>query len=270
MTDIIDNREELLAAHVCKILSQSTSVKFAVGYLFVSGLQEIREQLASITAIRLLIGNQSNQQTIDALMQREMQPQRVQAAIARLQSPRERQRIADETSKGIREALSIPPLTDATEGLLGEIKYWLATGKLEVRVYTKEKLHAKAYLFAYPEQSYEHGIGIVGSSNLTLSGLKNNTELNVLVHGNDNLRQLNTWFDRLWEEGEPFSDDLMQEIEQSWASPGYTPWDAYLKMLFKLVKTDSTTATAIFCTGMESFRHSPSFSVSRLVRACKS
>ena len=236
MTDIIDNRDELLAEHVCKILQQSESVKFAVGYFFVSGLQEIRNQLAHISKVRLLIGNQSNQETIDALMQREMHPQRVQSAIGKLQNAKEKKRIAEETGKGIREALSVPPLTDDTEELLAEIKSWLTSGKLEVRVYTKEKLHAKAYLFAYPEKAYEEGIGIVGSSNLTLSGLRNNTELNVLVHGNDNYRQLNTWFDRLWEEGEPFSDGLMREIEQSWASPTYTPWDIYLKTLYTLVE----------------------------------
>lgn len=236
MADIIDNRQELLAEHVCKILGQTDSVKFAVGYFFVSGLQEIRERLTHISAIRLLIGNQSNQETIDALMQREMHPPRVQSVIGKLQSPREKKRIAEETGKGIREALSVPPLTDETEGLLAEIKEWLASGKLEVRVFTKEKLHAKAYLFAYPQQTYEHGIGIVGSSNLTLSGLRNNTELNVLVHGNDNFKQLNIWFDRLWEEGEPFSASLMQEIERSWASPVYTPWDIYLKTLYKLVE----------------------------------
>lgn len=236
MADIIDNREELLAEHVCRILRQTESVKFAVGYFFVSGLKEISDHLGSIFKIRLLIGNQSNQEIVDALMQREMHPQRVQSAIAKPQSPKERQRIADETGKGIRAALSVPPLTDETETLLSEIKNWLAAGKLEVRVYTKEKLHAKAYLFAYPQQTYENGIGIVGSSNLTLSGLRNNTELNVLVHGNDNFKQLNGWFDRLWEEAEPFNVGLMEEIEQSWAGTLYTPWDVYLKTLYKLVE----------------------------------
>ena len=134
MTDIIDNRDELLAEHVCKILQQTESVKFAVGYLFVSGLQEIRQQLTHISAIRLLIGNQYNQETIDALMQREMHTQRVQSAIGKLQSPKEKKRITEETGKGIREALSVPPLTDETEKLLAEIKEWLASGKLEVRV----------------------------------------------------------------------------------------------------------------------------------------
>lgn len=59
MTDIIDNRDELLAEHVCKILQQTESVKFVVGYLFVSGLQEIRQRLTHISAIHFLIGNRS-------------------------------------------------------------------------------------------------------------------------------------------------------------------------------------------------------------------
>lgn len=236
MADIIDNREELLVEHVCRILRQTESVKFAVGYFFVSGLGEIANHLDEVGKIRLLIGNQSNQETIDALMQKEMDPARVQSSLARLQNSKEKQRIAEETGQGIRDAISVPPLTDESESLLRQIRSWLAEDKLEVRVYTKEKLHAKAYLFAYPEQTYESGIGIVGSSNLTLSGLRNNSELNVLVHGNDNFTQLNGWFDRLWEEAEPFTAGLLKEIDESWAGQLNTPWEIYLKTLLKLVE----------------------------------
>lgn len=151
MSDIIDNREEFLAEHVCRILQQSESVKFAVGYFFVSGLKEIRDQLDTLSKIRLLIGNQSNQETVDALMQKEMSPSRVQSAIGRLQNKKDKERIVEGTGKGVREILSIPPLTDETESLLRQIKRLLSEEKLEVRVYTKEKLHAKAYLFGLTE-----------------------------------------------------------------------------------------------------------------------
>ena len=43
----------------------------------------------------------------------------------------------------------------------------------------------------------EEGISIVGSSNLTLSGVTHNTELNVVVQGNDNHAELVRWFDDL-------------------------------------------------------------------------
>ena len=51
--------------------------------------------------------------------------------------------------------------------------------RLKFAVYTKGRLHAKAYIFNYgrcydmfgkPVERHEKGIAIVGSSNLTLSG----------------------------------------------------------------------------------------------------
>jgi HKD family nuclease len=67
--------------------------------------------------------------------------------------------------------------------------------RLKVKIYTKGRLHAKAYIFDYgkvfdkggkPVERHENGLAIIGSSNLTLSGVTHNTELNVLVQGNDN------------------------------------------------------------------------------------
>jgi HKD family nuclease len=42
---------------------------------------------------------------------------------------------------------------------------------MKVRIFTSGRLHAKAYIFDYPAGRFEKGIGIVGSSNLSLSGL---------------------------------------------------------------------------------------------------
>ena len=63
-----------------------------------------------------------------------------------------------------------------------------------IRVYTKSRLHAKAYIFDYPTERYDRGMAIIGSSNLSLSGLVDNTELNVEVHGKGNHEQLTKWF----------------------------------------------------------------------------
>ncbi len=82
----------------------------------------------------------------------------------------------------------------------------------------------------------EQGIAIVGSSNLTLSGLNNNTELNVVIHGNDNHQQLTNWFDELWDVAEDFDAVLMQEMKQSWVMNIATPYDVYMKTLYHLVR----------------------------------
>lgn len=137
MPDIIDNQTQKLTAHVCQILQQTESVKFAVGYFFVNGLQELKQEFSHLNKIQLLIGNQTNQQTIDALMQQEQQPERVKKIIGKRQTPREKQRIVTETQAKIRAALAVPPLTDSSENLFELIQQWLDSGKLEVRVYTK-------------------------------------------------------------------------------------------------------------------------------------
>lgn len=53
---------------------------------------------------------------------------------------------------------------------------------------------------------------MVGSSNFTLAGLAHNTELNVVVHGNDNHAELGEWFEELWDEAEDFDESLMEEM----------------------------------------------------------
>jgi hypothetical protein len=76
----------------------------------------------------------------------------------------------------------------------------------------------------------------VGSSNLTLAGLTHNTELNVIVQGNQNHQELVFWFDDLWKEAQEFDETLMQELKESWAAAQIRPYDIYMKTLFSLVK----------------------------------
>ena len=82
----------------------------------------------------------------------------------------------------------------------------------------------------------ENGVAAVGSSNLSLAGIEHNTELNVMVHGNDNHAALTDWFEELWSEAEEFDEALMEEMKQSWAVSLATPYDVYMKTLYTLVR----------------------------------
>ena len=104
-----------------------------------------------------------------------------------------------------------------------------------MKVYTKGRMHAKAYIFDFQENVYGNGIAIVGSSNFTLSGLSHNTELNVVVTGNENHERLGTWFDDLWDDSQDFEAHLLEELRQSWAAALATPYDIYMKTLYALV-----------------------------------
>jgi len=135
--------------------------------------------------------------------------------------------------------------TDDGEMLVNTLVRLIEDKKLKVKVYTKGRLHAKAYIFDYgkvfdesgkPVERHEKGIAVVGSSNLTLSGVTHNTELNVIVQGNSNHTELVRWFDDLWDESQDFDETLMQEMRESWAYAFMRPYDIYMKTIYALVK----------------------------------
>jgi hypothetical protein len=65
--EIIDNRKEKLVDHINRILSSTESARFAVGYLFISGLESIAQPLVGVKELRLLIGNTTNRETLEQL-----------------------------------------------------------------------------------------------------------------------------------------------------------------------------------------------------------
>jgi len=245
--DIIDNRGEKLVDHINRILSSTEKGRFAVGYLFLSGLAAVGQKLSALKELRLLIGNTTNRQTLEQLAEGYRRLELVADVLEGQAYPKrtETKQMASETRDNIREAMGIMDQTDDDEALIGLLVRMIEEKRLKVRVYTKGRMHAKGYIFDYgkvfdeggkPVERHEQGIAIVGSSNLTLSGVTHNTELNVIVQGNDNHAELVRWFDELWDEARDFDEDLMQEMKQSWAMAATTPYDIYMKTLYSLVK----------------------------------
>ena len=80
-------------------------------------------------------------------------------------------------------------------------------------------------------------IGYLGSSNLTLSGLRNQGELNVDVLDHDAAKKLAKWFEDRWEDRWciDISDELVKIIEESWAREELIPpYHIYIKMAYHL------------------------------------
>jgi len=245
--DIIDNRKEILVDHINRILSSTEMARFAVGYFFLSGLTSIADKLKSVKELRLLIGNTTNRETLEQLAEGYRCLELVKDAAEAQAYPKraEAKRMAMETAENVRSSMELMDQTDEGESLVREMVRMIEDKRLYVKVYTKGRLHAKAYIFTYgqvydangkPVERQENGIAIVGSSNLTLSGVTNNTELNVVVQGNDNHAALGDWFDELWKESQDFDEALMQEMKQSWALAPVRPYDIYMKTIYALVK----------------------------------
>ena len=245
--DIIDNRTEKLVDHLNQILGTTERARFAVGYLFLSGLTSVARRLLNLKELRLLIGNTTNKETVELLaegykrldlaaeeIEKQVYPKRTEAG-----------KMAEDTAGNLRNAVEWMDQTDEAQELIAGLLRMIEEKRLKVRVYTKGRLHAKAYICDYGKvfdlvgkqiDRHEKGIAVVGSSNLTLAGLTHNTELNVVVQGNQNHAELVRWFDDLWKEAQEFDETLMTELQASWAAAQVRPYDIYMKTLYALVR----------------------------------
>jgi hypothetical protein len=239
--DIIDNRERKLTDLLCELLPDACEAHFASGYFFLSGFQAVAGHLDTLDKLRLLIGNTSNRATVEQLAEgyTRLEAARTHVEKSRYLTPAQKLQCATEAQQQIAGEVAALDQSDQGERFVRDLTGMIASGRLEVRVYTKSRLHAKAYIFDWHKAKKTYGadgIAIVGSSNFTLSGIRDNTELNVVVHDqNGNHAALKDWFEELWNEGEPFDPALMEELQKSWAAHLPTPWQIYIKTLFALV-----------------------------------
>jgi HKD family nuclease len=245
--DIIDNRNEKLIDHLNEMLGSCERGRFAVGYLFLSGLTSLAKRLLNLNELRLLIGNTSNRETVEMLAEGYRRLDLAAEEVERQAYPKrtESGKMAQETAGNLRNSVELMDQTDEAQELIGGLIQMIQDKRLKVRVYTKGRLHSKAYICDYGKvfdpsgkevARHEKGIAVVGSSNLTLAGLTHNTELNVIVQGNQNHQELVLWFDDLWKEAQEFDETLMHELKESWAAAQVRPYDIYMKTLFSLVK----------------------------------
>jgi superfamily II DNA or RNA helicase len=117
-----------------------------------------------------------------------------------------------------------------------------------VKLFLPYPLHAKLYLL-FRDDVNNPATAFVGSSNLTMSGLAKNGELNVDVLDHDATAKLSTWFADRWNDRwcVDVSMQLAEIIEASWAREvPIPPYQIYLNMAFHL----STEARA----GLSQFR----------------
>lgn len=246
MPDIIDNRNQKLVDHIVNFIKHSEQSRFAVGYLFLSGLEAIGDALINLNELKMLIGNVSNKDTIETLAEGYKRLDLVtdKAEEYKYLKKQTQKKNANATLDDIRDSIELMDQSDGEENIIKVIIRLIAEKKLKVKVYTKGRLHAKAYIFDWKNKTpTENGIAIVGSSNLSLAGIQDNTELNVLVHDNasptdpqsGNHAALVNWFDELWNDSLDFDEALMAELSQSWAVTKVTPYDIYMKTLYTLV-----------------------------------
>jgi len=236
MPRIFDNIELELLPSLRQTLEISACADFCVGYFNLRGWKTIDELIDKWAGgegqqCRLLVGMQRLPQddlrAAYSLLPRE--DQMSNQAVIRL-----KRRLAEE----FRAQLTIGAPTDADEVGLRRLLEQLKTGKVVVKLHLRHTLHAKLYLCFRPDPNNPI-TGFVGSSNLTLSGLSKQGELNVDVLDHDATEKLARWFNDRWCDRwcMDITQELIQVIDESWARPDCPPpYQIYIKMAYHLAE----------------------------------
>src|SRR5579884_2317369 len=233
MPHIFDNIENKLLDALQNDLREAKRADFCVGYFNLRGwryLDALMEQWqgGAESCCRLLVGmterpEDEMRKTVSLRGEQEID----QATVTRL-----KQRMAQE----FREQLLVGAPSNADQQGLRRLSEQLRSKRLVVKLFLRHKLHAKLYLLHLNDRRIPI-VGYIGSSNLTLSGLAYQGELNVDVVDDDACRKLEQWFNDRWHDRGclDISQELADIIDESWAREEMLPpYYIYLKMAYHL------------------------------------
>ena len=145
-------------------------------------------------------------------------------------------RIKEELAREFRQQLTMGAPTNEDERILQQLAAQIRAGKVVVKIFCRQPLHAKLYLL-FRNDPINPVVGYLGSSNLTLAGLSGQGELNIDVLDHDAALKLEKWFEARWNDriSMDITAELLEIIEQSWARETLIPpYHIYLKMAYHL------------------------------------
>lgn len=194
---IIDNRDVSMHDSLTRRCMGADTLDIAVGYFHVSGFNKLRQSLAGIKKIRLIMGDETDETTAKQLRKGH--------------DPREA------ISERIVEMLN-NTMDSETSDTLMELYEYIKSGKMQVRLYVRSKFHAKTYILRSIYKGVPNESAFIGSSNLSNAGLgyeSGNIELNFLATAMEHVKPLSTWYETIWNESVEYSEDLIRIMKNT-------------------------------------------------------
>jgi superfamily II DNA or RNA helicase len=194
------------------------------GYFFISGFHKLHPALTNTEKIRILIGIKTDGATCELIQTAKEQQEFVLESHAQV-----RERVPGEI---LGELQKSGDSSDIEDGVRKFVE-WIKSGKLEVRAYPSERLHAKLYIMTFHEGDRDKGRVITGSSNFTEAGLQNNLEFNVELKNRSDYDFALQKFNELWAKSVDVTKDYVTTIEVKSPFAQFTPYELYLKFLYE-------------------------------------
>ncbi len=234
MPKIYDNVEEKLLDGLRNVIDGAYRADFCIGYLNLKGWGKLADLTKNFQGkgdklCRALIGMQrppeEELRTIKSLYEQQ----------GIVDGPT-RNRLRREMIENFKKQIEFGIPSREAEHSLRQLARQIRAGKVKIKLFLRYPLHAKLYLI-HREDPAAPLVGFLGSSNLTLSGLSSQGELNINVLDQDAANKLLNWFNDKWEDrlSLDISDELAKLIEESWAREELvSPYLVYLKMAYHL------------------------------------
>ncbi|MDR0438174.1 MAG: phospholipase D-like domain-containing protein, partial [Bacteroidales bacterium] len=193
-----------------------------VGYFRASGYFNVRPFVENASEIRILVGINIDEMVYDAnnkgLLFTGNEEDSVDTYI-------------DNLKKDIQNAKYDKTVEN---GMLQFIRD-LIDEKVKIKVYPKQNLHAKIYIFR-EKQKHAHGYGsvITGSSNLTDCGLQHNFEFNVELREDADIDFAVETFEQLWKQSVEIDKKFIEKLKtETYLNDTFTPFEIYYKFLIE-------------------------------------
>ena len=204
---VIDNSDVKLSDFLSQVMtaSQSTNLDIATAFFNIKAYELVQKEIDGVKKFRLLLGKS---------------PELLKEIT-----------LGEKLLCDVKKEIENLDLEQSQETLIKRFINFLKKDIVQIRIYKKDFLHGKAYIF--------DNLVVVGSSNFTRAGLTSNTELNIVSLESEADYIKREWFDKFWEQAEDFKEELLTILENSrFGSKEYLPYQVFIKTLYELQKDD--------------------------------
>ncbi|MDY6861541.1 MAG: helicase-related protein, partial [Thermodesulfobacteriota bacterium] len=210
-----------------------------VGYFYSSGFHAIYKSLENTEKIRILIGISTSRQTFELLEKAKKFKQR-QIDFSHAETRQEVENLVQKEMEDSEDNSKVE------EGVSKFIE-WVESGKLAIRAYPSQNIHAKLYIMTFAKGDRDAGRVITGSSNFTQAGLIDNLEFNVELKNRSDYDFAKSKFEELWSNAVDVGEKYVRTIQdRTWLNQNISPYQLYLKFLYEYFKDELKQTDEVF------------------------